>query len=162
MLFRSIWVSPRDYTDVKRHQRWRMVGRKVEWEPIPPLDAHLRAPTIEKLAALDAEPSQAGTQSFLKLSGTTKTGITDRSAQYLKQFDKLQYLSLCGTKIGNETLQQIKGLKELHELPSLQMLEAKNPCGPGGPNLTVAETMWAGRYQPIATKKDVLILQMQS
>lgn len=72
----GIWVTPRAYNGINRSQRWEVVGNKLRWEPSPPLDAHLREPTIQRLMALAIAHEEKGNRSFLKLSGTTKTGIT--------------------------------------------------------------------------------------
>jgi hypothetical protein len=48
----------------------------LEWEPAPPPDAHLREPTIQKLIELTTKQDAKDGFPFLKLSGTTKTGIT--------------------------------------------------------------------------------------
>lgn len=73
---RGVWVAPRDYSGINRAQRWRVVNGKVEWEPNLPPDAHLRIPTIEKLISLSAKTDMDNSKPFLKLSGTTKTGVT--------------------------------------------------------------------------------------
>ncbi len=73
---RGIWVAPRVYSGINRSQRWVVSNGKLKWEPAPPPDAHLREPTIKKLIALEAKHESSGGSPFLKLSGTTKTGIT--------------------------------------------------------------------------------------
>jgi hypothetical protein len=73
---RGIWVAPRVYAGINRAQRWTVSDGRLEWEPGPPPDAHLREPTIQKLIELAAKHEAAGGIPFLKLSGTTKTGIT--------------------------------------------------------------------------------------
>jgi hypothetical protein len=73
---RGIWVAPRVYSGINRSQRWTVSDGTLKWEPAPPPDAHLREPTIEKLIALAAKHESVGGSPFLKLSGTTKTGIT--------------------------------------------------------------------------------------
>jgi hypothetical protein len=73
---RGIWVAPRVYERINRSRRWVVSNGKLKWEPAPPPDAHLREPTIEKLIALQAKHESNGGSPFLKLSGTTKTGIT--------------------------------------------------------------------------------------
>ena len=72
----GIWMAPRADNGINRSQRWEVVGNKLRWEPSPPLDAHLREPTIQRLMALAMGQEEKGNRSFLKLSGTTKTGIT--------------------------------------------------------------------------------------
>ncbi len=72
----GIWVAPRAYNGINRGQRWEVVGNKLRWEPSPPLDAHLREPTIQRLITLAMSQEGEGDRSFLKLSGTSKTGIT--------------------------------------------------------------------------------------
>jgi hypothetical protein len=73
---RGIWVAPRAYGGINRAQRWEVSGKRLQWEPAPPKDAHLREPTIQKLIQLAAKQKAQGGKPFLKLSGTTKTGIT--------------------------------------------------------------------------------------
>jgi hypothetical protein len=73
---RGIWVAPRVYAGINRAQRWTVSNDRLEWEPAPPPDAHLREPTIQKLVKLTAEHEAAGGTPFRKLSGTSKTGIT--------------------------------------------------------------------------------------
>jgi hypothetical protein len=72
---RGIWVAPRIYAGINRAQQWMVSGNRLSWEPGPPPDAHLRAPTIRKLIELASTREADGGQSFLKLSGTTKTGV---------------------------------------------------------------------------------------
>jgi hypothetical protein len=73
---RGIWVAPRTYGSINRGQRWKAVDGKLFWEPVPPPDAQFREPTIQRLIALAERDAAKDGLPFLKLSGTTKTGIT--------------------------------------------------------------------------------------
>jgi hypothetical protein len=72
----GIWIAPRFYECISRTQRWFVADDGLHWEPQPPPDAHLREETIRKLVELDRKEQAQDGKPFLKLSGTTKTGIT--------------------------------------------------------------------------------------
>jgi hypothetical protein len=73
---RGIWIKPRDYLSIRSDQRWTFQGQRIEWYPSAPPDAAIREATIRRLAVMANAQESGGPDSFLKLSGTTKTGKT--------------------------------------------------------------------------------------
>ena len=72
----GIWISPRNYESIQLGQRWKVMDDGIVWEPTRPLDADYREQTIQKLISISQIDASNGAKSYLKLSGTTKTGVT--------------------------------------------------------------------------------------
>ena len=69
-------MPPRHYQFLDTAKRWFWDGNRIVWQPTRPPDAHLREATVRKLLELITNETHEKPLSFLKLSGTSKTGAT--------------------------------------------------------------------------------------
>jgi hypothetical protein len=72
----GIWFPPRAVDQANRERTWQVVDGRVVWSPAPPPDAEKKVEFLTRAASTVASYRAQGTEAFLKLSGTTKTGVT--------------------------------------------------------------------------------------
>jgi hypothetical protein len=72
----GIWFPPRARDQANKGRKWRWDGKGIHWLPEPPEGADKKSEFMERLLAQVAHYHEVGKPAFLKLSGTSKTGIT--------------------------------------------------------------------------------------
>jgi hypothetical protein len=72
----GIWFPPRAKDQANKLRKWNWNGKRIDWAPDEPEGADLKQEFMERLLDTIEKYRKAGAQSFLKLSGTSKTGVT--------------------------------------------------------------------------------------
>jgi hypothetical protein len=72
----GIWFEANSFNNANRLNKFTYKDQNLIWMPYKPIDAEKKNGFIEKLNYLVKDYKLKGEISFLKLSGTTKTGIT--------------------------------------------------------------------------------------
>lgn len=72
----GIWFPPRAQDQANPARRWHWDGSQINWLPEPPEGSHKKTDFMERLLDQVERYRQIGKPSFLKLSGTSKTGVT--------------------------------------------------------------------------------------
>jgi protein gp37 len=72
----GIWFPPRAKDQANKARKWHWEGRQIHWQPEAPEGSDKKQEFMERLLVQVAGYRQVGAASFLKLSGTSKTGIT--------------------------------------------------------------------------------------
>ena len=72
----GIWFPPRARDQASRARTWHWDGKHINWLPNTPEGAEKKLDFVQRVLGLVESYRQIGKPSFLKLSGTTKTGIT--------------------------------------------------------------------------------------
>ncbi len=72
----GIWFPPRVGDQANRTRKWHWDGKRIHWQPDEPEGAEKKLDFVQRLVARIDECQRIGKASFLKLSGTSKTGIT--------------------------------------------------------------------------------------
>jgi protein gp37 len=72
----GIWFEGRSLDRANSQRRFRWNGGVIEWHPFPPPNAELKVNFVEKLVEQIDDYRRRGNSSFMRLSGTTKTGVT--------------------------------------------------------------------------------------
>lgn len=72
----GFWMSRGEVGSVVRNRRWEWNNSKITWTPEAPADGLLRKDSIRLFVESIQQIKEKGLSGFLKLSGTSKTGIT--------------------------------------------------------------------------------------
>jgi len=72
----GIWFPPRAKDQANKARKWHWDGKKICWQPSTPDGADKKQEFIDRLLNKVAASRMAGPSAFLKLSGTSKTGIS--------------------------------------------------------------------------------------
>ena len=72
----GIWFEANSFNNANRLNKFKIVKNNIVWEPYKPTDADKKKEFVEKLIFTIKQYKSKGKESFLKLSGTSKTGIT--------------------------------------------------------------------------------------
>ena len=72
----GIWFPPRARDQANKGRRWHWESNRIRWQPEEPEGSEKKQDFVARLLAQVETYRQAGPSSFLKLSGTSKTGIT--------------------------------------------------------------------------------------
>ena len=72
----GIWFPPRSRDQANKARKWSWDGIRINWHPAPPDGADKKVEFMERLLEQIDTNRKAGPSAFLRLSGTSKTGIT--------------------------------------------------------------------------------------
>jgi len=72
----GIWFPPRARDQANKARKWHWESNRIRWQPEAPEGSDKKQEFVDRLLARVEVYRKAGPSSFLKLSGTSKTGVT--------------------------------------------------------------------------------------